>query len=463
MNKFQLRQGYEVRGFMIRLYPTAEQEDTLKAIESDMRRCWNWLVKQTEEVIEARKAYAVRNGLVGPKPERPVCDGMQPEETKAAWEAYREACREWGSAVHKATDKIPCCAWRPKLSDEIKRFGFRWDYQLLDRVVNALPEGAEARGVKVVASTYQALVHNYFSGKAKGGAGRAKNQRRKKFRRASDPMPLQTRTGDCFELGSFGERRGKPFYNCQVKFNGLKIRGRLPGRAPWGRIIGGVSITKQADGWWASIKQEVPVRELPPAVPGTVIGIDAGLDVLAAMSDGTLVDNPRERAYSERIAGRQAQKKDVGRLQQASARHVRHLIYNRIVKPLASVETIKVERLSSRIGQMGGSRKQSAMRLMASLLRDRYRERVVEVNPAYTSQQCSACGVIDKDAWSGLGDGKVRECPSCGHRMHRDVNAAINIAARDPIASGGAMAETREALATKESGAEYNACEMAAE
>ena len=495
MKTFSLREGHEVRGMMIRLYPTAEQEAALKIIESDLRSRWNWLCAQTQQVIDARKAYAVRQGLVGPLPTKPDCDGMEPEETKAAWAAYRDACREWNHAVYVATDKVPCCAWRPKLKEEIERFGFKHDYQFFGSKVfqhGVQSDTCNEHGdVKVHSAAYQALVKNFYSGKAKGGKGRAANQRRKQFRRASDSMPLQVRSGDCFKVGNFGERGSqhhktigmqpencnkagdfgtmgkgaRQFYDCQISFNGLKIRGRIPGRAPWGRVLQGVSITKQADGWWASIKQEIPIRALPECVPGMVIGIDAGLDILAAMSDGTMVDNPRERIYSERIAGRQAEKKPVGRLQQAAARQIRHLIYNKIVKHLGMYEQIRVERLNGRIGQMGGSRKQSAMRLMVQLLRDRYGDRVREVDPAYTSQDCSRCGHRSKDAWAGDADGKVRTCPACGLRMHRDLNAAINIASREPypLASGEVVTETRVALATNETATEQASTDMAAE
>lgn len=458
MKKFELREGHEVRGMMIRIYPDREQELVLKTIEEDLRIRWNWMVKRTEEVIDARKAYAIRHNLVEPKPQRPNCDGMSPDETKTAWETFRAASAEWASAVHNATDKIPCCAWRPSLSEEIKRFGFKYDYQLFGSDVLPHPSPTIRPG----AHAYQALVKNFYSGKAKGGVGRAKNQRRKKFRRSFDDMPLQVRSGDCFEVGAFGERGKNPsFYNCRVSFNGLKLRGRLPGRSPWGRILEGVSISQQADGWWASIKQEVPIRSVAQAVAGTVVGIDAGLDNIAAMSDGTIVRNPREKVYAERIAGRQAQKKPVGRLQQAAARHVRHLIYNEVVKPMSGVAEIKVEKLNHRIGQMG-SRMTSSMRLMIQLLRDRYGTRVVEVDPAYTSQNCSKCGHRDKEAWS-YASGPVCECPACGHRMHRDVNAAINIANRPALASAEVVPVLQVPLAQAEQREPTQLSDMAAE
>ena len=48
---------------------------------------------------------------------------------------------------------------------------------------------------------------------------------------------------------------------------------------------------------------------------------------------------------------------------------------------------------------------------------------VVVVNPAYTSQTCSACGVVNAEYRKG----RIYNCKDCGHVEHADLNAAKNI------------------------------------
>jgi putative transposase len=49
---------------------------------------------------------------------------------------------------------------------------------------------------------------------------------------------------------------------------------------------------------------------------------------------------------------------------------------------------------------------------------------VINVNPAYTSQTCSCCGLKEK---SNRKNQSLYECSSCGSKMNADVNAAKNI------------------------------------
>ena len=63
---------------------------------------------------------------------------------------------------------------------------------------------------------------------------------------------------------------------------------------------------------------------------------------------------------------------------------------------------------------------------------------LIEVNPAYTSQSCNACGFTDPE---NRNDRKF-ECVACGHADHADLNAARNI-----LTSGTGVSAWRGALA----------------
>lgn len=53
---------------------------------------------------------------------------------------------------------------------------------------------------------------------------------------------------------------------------------------------------------------------------------------------------------------------------------------------------------------------------------------VKQVDPSYTSQRCYECGEIDNT----VRDGNNFKCNGCGHTDHADMNAARNIAVRQP-------------------------------
>ena len=52
---------------------------------------------------------------------------------------------------------------------------------------------------------------------------------------------------------------------------------------------------------------------------------------------------------------------------------------------------------------------------------------VIEVNPAYTSQECSKCGFVSKKNRRTQGTFK---CTCCDHKINADVNASRNIIKR---------------------------------
>lgn len=63
---------------------------------------------------------------------------------------------------------------------------------------------------------------------------------------------------------------------------------------------------------------------------------------------------------------------------------------------------------------------------LISRLEHKARPRVERVNPAYTSQTCSACRHCAPENRQSQA---IFRCVACGHEAHADVNAAVNIAA----------------------------------
>jgi putative transposase len=80
--------------------------------------------------------------------------------------------------------------------------------------------------------------------------------------------------------------------------------------------------------------------------------------------------------------------------------------------------------------------------LLVRRLEDKAPGRVEKINPAFTSQRCSACGHVDA---------KSREsqarfvCTACGFACHADVNAAKNIAAGHAVTARGGDGVARPA------------------
>ncbi len=444
--KFEVKDGYEIRGFMIRLYPTQAEEEYLIGLQKSMRPVWNWMVKGSDEHNRAVQSYAVREGLVGKRPSAPCYYGLEPEASAALKKSHQGLIKDWFNSVKEKTKNIDSCKPR-KFKELLEHHEHKYDYGLFERVRSWYDPD---KVLPIPTShMWQSMAKNFFQ---KGGVG----SRPKTYKKRDGEMAIGVKSGMCFALGKFGARSSNPeFYNCRISFSKVKIKGRLPGKSPGGRVLEGVSITKQADGWYASVKVEMPTRALPAAAPGTVIGIDVGLDNIAAFSDGTLVANSRDKEFADKIAhlqkvasqlhhhngdGVQADicnlQNRIARLHQKAQRQTMHTLYNMVVKPLAMVETIKMEKLISKIGQMSGSRKVSVMRLTYKLLTERYGDRVREVRCEYTSQDCSnpLCGHRDKESWA-YSNGSWGKCVKCGFAEHRDINAARNIASRPSISN----------------------------
>lgn len=186
-----------------------------------------------------------------------------------------------------------------------------------------------------------------------------------------------------------------------------------------------------------------PVEQ--PIAPA--IGIDMGLEHFLTTSDGERVENPRFFRKEEKVLAKSqrklaAQKK--ASKARAKARKVVARIYERISnkrhdfahqlsrKLVNKYNTICVEDLSINDMQKDNFRclnksiSDAAWRMFLECLRYKaeYAEsRCIQVNPAYTSRNCSRCGNRQKLKLSD----RMYHCPCCGLSLQRDHNAAKNV------------------------------------
>jgi transposase len=71
---------------------------------------------------------------------------------------------------------------------------------------------------------------------------------------------------------------------------------------------------------------------------------------------------------------------------------------------------------------------------MVQRLEEKAPGRVERVNPAFTSQRCSACGCVDRESRKSQA---LFLCTTCGYACNADVNAAKNIAAGHAVTARG--------------------------
>lgn len=241
----------------------------------------------------------------------------------------------------------------------------------------------------------------------------------------------------------------KQFGNGATLDNGFLVLSKI-GRIAvrWSRPIEGtpktVTISREADGWHACIScADVPMQPLPPT--GQETGIDLGLEAFATTSDGTRIFHPgwyrqaerklktAQRRVSRRKKGSHRRRKAVVLLAKAhqtvcrQRRDFHHKVALRLVQQndtiyhedLQPANMVRNHHLAKSISDAGWAQFISILTYKAACAG----RTVIAVNPAYTSQMCSGCGVMVAKGLSV----RWHSCPECGTSLHRDHNAAKNI------------------------------------
>jgi transposase len=242
-------------------------------------------------------------------------------------------------------------------------------------------------------------------------------------------------------------------------------------RFRWSRPVpaGVVSyrVTMDRAGRWHVAFAAIP-EPIPAPGNGEAVGVDRGVSVSAALSTGELLHAPgmtvRERQRLRRLERKLARARRGSerraRLKHAIARlRARETDRRKDWAEKASTDLarrfdlIRVENL--KISKMTRSAKgtradpgrnvrakaglnrgilRSGWGLLARRLEEKAPGRVEKVEPAFTSQRCSACGQVDPKARKSQA---AFQCTACEYACHADVNAAINIAAGHAVTARG--------------------------
>jgi putative transposase len=203
-----------------------------------------------------------------------------------------------------------------------------------------------------------------------------------------------------------------------------------------------LTIKKSPSGkWFAIFTTEAEVSA--GKNDGPKAGIDLGVENFAYLSDGVIVENPRHLKTAEqklKIAQRQlshkanvSQNRKKARLKVAIAherlanrrRDFLHKTSRKLVNnySLIALENLNVAGLAK--GFLAKEVLDCSWAEFSSMLTYKAEEagcEIVLVNPAYTTQMCSSCSLVQKKSLAE----RWHSC-SCGASIHRDLNAAINI------------------------------------
>ena len=213
------------------------------------------------------------------------------------------------------------------------------------------------------------------------------------------------------------------------------------------RVIKGTiktcTIKREADKWYVCFSCEVKPEILPKTYKD--VGIDVGIEKFAALSDGSLVENPKflrksevKLKYEQRKLSRKKKSSNSRKKQRTKVAKIHRKIKNQrndflhkesrklvenydviVFEDLRIKNMVKNHRLAKSISDASWSKfiEYTSYKAVSA------GKQVMLVNPRNTSQICSNCG---KPVPKGLSV-RVHKCPHCGLVLDRDVNAAINI------------------------------------
>ncbi len=249
-----------------------------------------------------------------------------------------------------------------------------------------------------------------------------------------------------YTTGRFGLIDGDPKALRLPKVGRVHCMEDVTARVGDARVLR-MTVSQRAGRWYAALtvgRDDKPVTKPPQ---GGAVGIDLGVKTLATLSDGTVIENPRCLAASERrlkMAQKALSRKVKGSRRRAKARakvarihaHVANQRLDAMHKAttwLASTYShISIEDLNA----AGMVKNRHLAKAVSDAAFSEFR-RQLEYKTARTgaalhvvdrwypsSKTCSKCGRVK--AKLSLSE-RVYRCDACGLVMDRDLNAAVNI------------------------------------
>src|SRR5712692_10086372 len=212
-----------------------------------------------------------------------------------------------------------------------------------------------------------------------------------------------------------------------------------------------VHLVLRADGHWYALivcEMEPKTEHEPTTCSHPEIGLDVGLKVFLADSEGHTVENPRfyrtsaatlrrkQRTLCRRKKGSHRRRKAAKSTAQTHlkiARQRRDFHYKTAKHYAEHYQVIAVEKLQILNMVQNHSLAKSIMDASWGAFLDILEvkaesagHQVIRVKPRFTSQKCYKCGEIVQKSLSV----RTHVCPFCGYIADRDVNAAQNILKR---------------------------------
>jgi IS605 OrfB family transposase len=189
-----------------------------------------------------------------------------------------------------------------------------------------------------------------------------------------------------------------------------------------------------------------------------LVAVDPDGQTLFVSGKAVKVANKRDyktrKRLQQKLAARKAERQDtrsvrrvlkrLGRKRSNRTRTFAHTAARRLIAFAPAHAVLVFEALTvpqPRKGTVGGKATRRRLsvwqrQLMRQAAENKAQEMgmvVADVNPAYTSQTCSRCGL------RGIRKRHAFRCPSCGHTAHADVNAAVNIRNRYTVSRDGGL------------------------